>query len=156
MRDVFEDDRVYTQVFSQARLGASSEQIVLCYKAQFRVRKLISEIVDKGPNKYAYVVAKARYLLWALLCQGILNDSDLPKYSESFGQGLGVEADYTEWLSQLATTRCRFLIADLVEDKAYKEKAAEGNFSFLRTNRAYERCMEFAHKRYKWTQKRLR
>jgi hypothetical protein len=32
---------------------------------------------------------------------------------------------------------------------------AEGNFSFLRTNAAYKRCMEIAHKRWKWVQKRL-
>jgi hypothetical protein len=38
MRRVFEDDRIYDQVFNQNRLTADSRKILLCYKVQFRLR----------------------------------------------------------------------------------------------------------------------
>jgi hypothetical protein len=153
-REVFEDDRIYNQVFDQSRLKADSRKIVLCYKAQFRLRRLVNDIVDKGANKYAYV-QRARNLLWALLCQAILNDSELEQHAEDFGGGLSLEAQYTDWLSGLATTRCRFILSDLVADKMYAPKAAEGNFSFMRTNAAYKRSMEIAYRRWRWLEKRL-
>jgi hypothetical protein len=153
-REVFEDDRIYNQVFDQNRLKADSRKIVLCYKIQFRLRRLVNDIVEKGANKYAYV-QRARNLLWALLCQAILNDPKLEERAEDFGRGLSLEAQYTDWLSGLATTRCRFILSDLVADKAYAPKAAEGNFSFMRTNAAYKRSMEIAYKRWRWVEKRL-
>lgn len=153
-REVFEDDRIYYQVFDQSRLKADSRKIVLCYKVQFRLRRLVYDIVDKGANKYAYV-QRARNLLWALLCQAILNDPKLEERADDFGRGLSLEAQYTDWLSGSATTRCRFILSDLVADKTYAPKAAEGNFSFMRTNAAYKRSMEFAYKRWRWVEKRL-
>lgn len=153
-RDVFEDERTYNQVFDQSRLKADSRKIVLCYKVQFRLRRLVNDIVEKGANKYAYV-QRARNLLWVLLCQAILNDPKLEEYAENFGHGLSLEAQYTDWLSGFATTRCRFILSDLVADKAYASKAAEGNFSFMRTNAAYKRSMEIAYRRWKWVEKHL-
>jgi hypothetical protein len=154
-REVFEDDRIYDQVFGKSRLEADARRILLCYKVQFRLRKLGNDIVDKGANKYAYV-QRARNLLWSLLCQAILNDPDLEDMADSFGHGLSIEAQYTERLSRLATTRCRLILSDLVSDKTYEAKVSEGNFSFMRANAAYKRSMEFAHKRYRWVEKRLR
>jgi len=154
-REVFEDDRIYAQVFNATRLKADSRKITLCYKVQFRLGRLVYDIVDKGTNKYAYVL-RARNLLWGLLCQAILNDSRLEERAEDFGRGLSLEAQYTEWLSGFATTRCRFLLSDLVADKAYAAKAAEGNFSFMRTNAAYKKSMEIAYKRWRWVEKRLK
>jgi hypothetical protein len=133
-REVFEDDRIYNQVFSEKRLKADSRRIVLCYKIQFRLGRIVYDIVDKGVNKYAYVL-RARNLLWALLCQAILNDPKLEDRAEKFGQSLSLEAQYTEWLSGFATTRIRFLLSDLVEDKLYAAKAAEGNFASCATMR---------------------
>jgi hypothetical protein len=153
-RDVFEDERIYNQVFNQSRLKVDSRKIVLCYKVQFRLRRLANDIVDKGANKYAYV-QRSRNLLWALLCQAILNDSNLEERAESFGRGLSLEAQFTEWLSGFATTRCRFILSDLVADNAYALKASEGNFSFMRTNAAYKRSMEIAYDRYRWVEMHL-
>jgi hypothetical protein len=154
-REVFEDDRIYNQVFSEARLRSDLRKVVLCYKIQFRLGRLSYDIVDKGANKYAYVL-RSRNLLWALLCQAILNDSKLDERAEKFGRGLSLEAQFTEWLSTLATTRCRFILADLVTDKAYAGKVAEGNFSFMRSNAAYARAMEIAYKRWRWVEKRMK
>jgi hypothetical protein len=154
MRRVFEDDKVYDQIFRQARLKADSQQILLCYKAQFRLRKLANEIAQKGQNKY-WFISRARYLLWALLCQGLLNHSKIDDLSELHGTSMAVPADYTELLTILATTRVRPLLADLMQDREYSEKVQEQNLSFLRTDRAFEKSMENAYKKWHWIHKKL-
>ena len=154
MRRVFEDDRVYEQVFRPARLKADSRHILLCYKVQFRLRKLANEILQKGTNKYAFI-HRSRYLLWALICQGLLNDDNLEAHAKSYTNSMGVPADYTELLSRLATTRVRLLLSAIMEDQDYIGKVAEGNLSFLRTDRAFEKCMEVAYRKWKWVHKKL-
>ncbi len=153
-REVFEDDRIYSQVFNYGRLKADSRHILLCYKAQYRLRRIVQDIVESGTNKYAYV-HRSRNLLWALLCQAMLNDPKLATNATAFGRELGLEAQYTEWLSSLATNRVRLILADLVADKAYAPKVAEGNFGFMRTNAAYKRALEIAQSKWRWTEKRL-
>ena len=116
MREVFEDDRIYSQVFSPARLKADSRHIVLCYKVHCRLRKLVNEIVDKGPSKYGFV-NRGRSLVWALLCQGMLNDS-APR---GLGRCLWPEHGRARRLhgaaAQLATTRVRMMLAELIKDR---------------------------------------
>jgi hypothetical protein len=153
-REVFEQDRLYNQVFHPSRLRADARKIVLCYKVQFKLRRLMNDIAERGVNKYAYVL-RARNLLWALLCQALLNDPNVEQFAYDFGGSLTLEAQYTDRLSTFATTRCRWILSDLVEDKLYAPKAAEGNYSFMRTNAAYTRSMTIAHKRWRWVEKRL-
>jgi hypothetical protein len=155
IREVFEDDRIFQQVFNDGRLKADLRQVVLCYKIQFRIKKLLREIADKGPNKYWYI-NRARQLLWALLCQALLNDEKIDEWAELYGCRMSLEADYTGLLAKLTTTKCRPLISALVADPAYADKVAAQNLSFLRSNTAYKRCMEFAHKKWKWVEKRLK
>lgn len=154
IRRVFEDDKVYVHVFRPSRLKADSRRIVLCYKVQFRLRKLANEIEQKGQNKYAFI-HRSRYLLWALLCQGLLNHKDIEDFSQEYGRSMAIPVDYTEILSYLATARVRLLLAALMESPEYKEKVAEGNLSFLRTDRAFEKCMEIAYKKWHWVHKKL-
>lgn len=154
MRRVFEDDKVYEHVFRPTRLKADSRQILLCYKVQYRLRKIAAEILQKGENKYAFI-HRSRYLLWALICQGLLNQDDLETLAEQFGKGMAVAAEFTELLGRIATTRVRLLLSALMDDREYRDKVAEGNLSFLRTDRAFERCMEIAHSRWKWVHKKL-
>jgi hypothetical protein len=155
LRQVFDDDYLYAQVFSPGRLRVDGRHILLCYKIQFRLRKLVNDIVEKGVNRYFYI-GRARNLVWALLCQGVLNEADLEARAERFGSSLSLETNFTEWLSYLATNRCRYLVRDVLEQKPYQEKVAVGNFSFLRTNAFYERCMDLAHKNWKWDRRRLK
>jgi hypothetical protein len=155
MRRVFEDDRIYDQVFNQNRLRSDSRKILLCYKVQFKLRRLMDDILDKGPNKYGYLT-RARPLLWALICQGVLNDKELERYADDYGQDMTMPADFTQYLSWLATARCRQLVSDLTDYKDNVEKIAEGKFSFLRTNASYKQCMAFAYKRWKWVEKGLK
>jgi hypothetical protein len=154
MRRVFEDDKVYEQVFRSARLKADSRHMVMCYKIQFKLRRLANEIEQKGQSKY-WFVARARYLLWALLCQGLLNHDKLEKLADDHGTSLSLPADYREHLTWLATARVRPLLADLMHDKDYAAKVQEDNLSFLRSDKAFEKCMENAHKKWRWVHKKL-
>ena len=154
-REVFEDDRIYGQVFNASRLKADARRIVLCYKVQLRLKRFLRDIIARGANKYEYM-NRARSLLWALLCQGMLNDPKIESRCQEFGTSLSSEAQFTDWASGIATTRCRFIIGEVVGDKAYAAKATEGNFSFLRTNAVYKRSMEIAYKKWKWVEKGLR
>jgi len=153
--NVFEDESQYNLVFNESRVRCDARKILLCYKIQFRLRKLAEAIYEKGVNKYAYVM-RCRNLLWALLCQAILNDEDLEEMAERFGRSLSIEVQYVERLRDLATTRCRFILSDLTADPTFKNKVEEGNFSFMRTKRAYDQCMDIAYKRWHWVKRRLK
>ncbi len=154
MRAVFEDDRAYENVFRRTRLRADARRILLCYKVQFRLRLLIKEIIEKGENKYAFV-GRARNLLWALLAQGLLNHEDIESIAEKHGRSLSVSNEFVELLGYLATARVRMLLSDLLEDRDYVDKVAEGNLSFLRTDKAFDKAMEQARKKWKWEHLKL-
>jgi len=112
------------------------------------------EIEQKGQNKYAFV-HRGRYLLWALICQGLLNANDLEDLSEEYGNGMSLPSGFTDLVSQIATTRIRPLLSGLLGLPAYSEKAADGNYSFLRTDAAFDKCMEAAHGKWHWVHKKL-
>lgn len=154
MRRIFEDDRTYEQIFRQGRLKADSRHILLCYKIQFNLRKFSHEIEQKGQNKYSFI-HRSRNLLWALLCQGLLNHDDLERLAEQHGATMSVALEYKEVLSWLATARVRLLLSDLMNDRDYALKVQEGNLSFLRSDRAFEKCMETAYKKWHWVHKKL-
>jgi hypothetical protein len=155
MTQVFEGDSVYDQVFCDARLKASCRRILLCYKIQFRLLKLVRAIVGMGERKYAFM-GRARNLLWALLCQAVLNDEKVDAYAQEFGESLVVEANYTDWLAQLATTRARPLIGSIVKMEPYAEHAKNENYGFLRTQAVFKKCMELAYDKWEWVHKRLK
>jgi hypothetical protein len=53
------------------------------------------------------------------------------------------------------SSRVRLLLSNLMTSPAYKDKAADGNYSFLRTDAAFEKCMESAYSRWGWVHKKL-
>lgn len=154
MRRVFEDARAYDQVFRPGRLKADSRHILICYKVQFRLRKLANEIEQIGQNKY-WFISRSRNLLWALICQGLLNHDELDDLAERHGNKIGTPLEYKELLSWLATARVRLLLSEIMQDKGYEEKVRDGNLSFLRTDRAFDKCMEIAYKKWRWVHKKL-
>jgi hypothetical protein len=154
MRRIFEDDKVYESVFRRARLKADSRHILLCYKIQFNLRRFTKEIEDKGPNKYAFI-HRSRHLLWALMCQGLLNHEDLETIATPHGETMSMPIEYKEVLSWLATARVRHLLSELMNERDYAPKVQEGNLGFLRTDRAFDRCMDIAHRKWRWVHKKL-
>jgi len=155
IRQVFENDNIYDQVFNKSRLSCDSRKILLCYKIERRLRYLVEAIIEKGAAKYAFMM-RARNLLWGILCQAILNDGDLEWYCEEYGRSLVLESDYTEWLTQLATSRARILIGSLIKDDPYANYAKDENYSFLKTQSFYKKCMDLAYDKWDWVIKKLK
>ena len=154
MTEVFENDKSYEQVFSPSRLTADFRAICLCYKLQFKLRLLVQSIVDRGQNKYAFL-PRARPLLWALMCQAMLNHADFDHYADKYGSDLRHPHQLIEWWYELAANACRLIIRDLVNLPENQDRVRDGNFSFLKTNATFERAMEIGRKRNKWKHHRL-
>jgi hypothetical protein len=155
LRRVFEDDKVYEGVFNKTRLHADSRHVLLCYKMERKLRKLIEDVKQKGPNKY-YFAPRVRNLIWALSCQGILNDKEkLEDFSDSDGHTLVIWANYSGYLSRLATGKIAPVLADLMSDKEYADNIADDKLGFLRTDAALQKCMKLAYSKWRWVQKRL-
>lgn len=154
MRKVFEEDRVYEQVFRSSRLKADSRLVTACYKIQFNLRKYVLDIEQKGQAKYAFV-PRARNLVWALLCQAVLNLEDVEAFAEQHGCSLVVSADFKDRLSTLATTRVRVLLGELMQDQEFSAKVQEGAFGFLRSDKTFERCMQMAWEKWSWAHRKL-
>ena len=154
MREVFEDDRLYSQLFSEARLKVDSRKLILCYKAGLYAGRLTREVRNMAQTKYDFV-GRGRNFLWALVSQGMLNDGEVDDYAEEYGGSLKLEMPFRDWLLNLARLKCRLILSDLVADKAFREKAAQDNYTFLRTGAAFKKAMEIAHRRYKWTMRML-
>lgn len=155
MTEVFETDKSYEQVFSPSRLTADFRAICLCYKLQFKLRLLVQSIVDRGENRYAFM-PRARPLLWALMCQAMLNSPDFDDYAEKYGNDLRHPHPLMEWWYSLSANACRLIIRDLVKLPENQDRVRDGNFSFLKSNVTFERAMEIGRKRNRWVQKKLK
>lgn len=154
IRRIFEDDKIYEHTFRKGRLAVDTRHILLCYKVQFRLRKLSEVIKEKGQSKYSFV-SRARNLLWALMCQALLNHDKLETIAEDYGTTIAMPAGYTDFLNQIASTRVRLLLSAIMSAPEYKEKVAEDNLGFLRTDRAFDKCMEIAYEKWGWVHKKL-
>ncbi len=155
MTEVFENDKSYDQVFSPSRLTADFRAICLCYKLQFKLRLLVQSIVERGQNKYSFM-PRARPLLWALMCQAMLNDNDFDQYAEKYGSDLRHPQALMDWWYSLAANSCRLIIGDLVKLPENVERVRDGNFSFLKSNATFDRAMEIGRKRNRWLHRRLK
>jgi hypothetical protein len=149
MPEVFENMRTCRDTFRDSYLHSDSRKILLAYKIHFRLNSILWAIKEKGENKYFYMT-RARNLVWALLVQGILNYSDLSTLCERFGTQIAMEADFTEFLKRIASTRVRFIINEAVKDNRSQKMILEEKYSFLRTKAFYQRCMDIAHKKHGW------
>jgi hypothetical protein len=85
----------------------------------------------------------------------LLNHDDLETLADEHGTTMSVAHEYKVVLSWLATARVRLLLSELMKDREYTSKVQEGNLSFLRTDRAFQKCMEMAHKKWRWVHKKL-
>lgn len=154
MPDVFEDEKIYRSTFREAYLRTPADRILLAYKIQFRLLRLIREITEKGVNKYGYLY-RCRNLVWALLIQAMFNDQRLDKLREAHGRSLTMSAEFGEYLKTQASTKVRFVISDSLKDERSKTLLNEERYGFLRTKAMFDRCMAAAYDRYGWTKRPL-
>lgn len=155
LRDVFENSKDYGELFGKHRLQADPRKVLVSYKAQFHLSRLAGEIKEKGKLKYDFV-NRTREIIWALVCQAMLNDADLEEFCEDYGQDLSRPHAYNEQLRTLASTRVRFLLDDLTKDKEYKSKVDDGNYGFMRSPSAFRKAMKYAGERWGWKVRLLR
>lgn len=84
-----------------------------------------------------------------------MNDPKLEEFAERHGTSMAMPLEYKDYLSHLAVTRVRVLLSELMEAKEYEDKVREQNLNFLRTDHAFEKCMDIAYKRWRWVHKKL-
>ena len=84
-----------------------------------------------------------------------MNHKDLAYLAENYGTSMSLPYGYNDTLTYLATTKVKTLLSDLMKDADYVDKVAEDNLSFLRTDRAFEKCIENAYDRWGWVHKKL-
>ncbi len=150
LRDVFENEKFYKDTFRDSYLKCDPRRIILAYKIQMRLNKVIDEIKARGENKYSYV-GHARNLVWSLLVQGLLNDPDLPQLCNRYGEDLVMEADYNSYLKKMAANQVRTILNKAFDDPQYRKYISEEKYSFLRTKETCLKCLDVARKRCNWT-----
>jgi len=154
LQRVFEEDKVYKDVFRPARLKADTRDVVLAYKLQFRLKKITDEIRSLGGERYNFV-SKARSIIWALLIQGILNSDKISTIREDHGNNLMVSADFVGLAVAVARTRIKPILSYLISHPDFAEKVKTDQFSFLRTDAAFIKSMSYAKSKWSWTHRKL-
>lgn len=74
---------------------------------------------------------------------------------ESYGHSLTKEADFREYLTNLADNKLLTLLRALLSEEIYKQKLAAARYDFLRTKEIFKRCMDLAYEKYSWTKRSL-
>lgn len=155
LREVFQQDDQYRQVFHESRLEADSRSIILCYKTQFRLRH-IGNVLAETAKKYDFA-PRARPLIWALLCQAMLNSEDLELLQENFGCDLVVPDAFVSYLESTAKKPVKPLIARaLADDKIAQAQEEEAQFlHHLNSDRTFRNCMKAAEEDHGWKVRKL-
>jgi hypothetical protein len=78
------------------------------------------------------------------------------KLADEHGKDMVISADYAKLLYNLASTKCRPILSELIALPTYADKVAQDRYDFLRTHAAFKHAMKIAADRYDWTVKRLR
>lgn len=155
LKEVFENDNYYGTAFDPRRLKANLRHIVLCYKIRHRLNLFVEEIKGAGSTKY-YFAARARNLIWALLCQAIMNDPKLDEAVDRYSESLTIEVNFSEWLRELTRRRILPILREAIEEAPFESYILEQKQDFVRTRAFYDRCLEVGVKKFKWTKKHLR
>lgn len=153
MKDVFEDDKLYQLTFKDKYLRAKSHKLIIAYKVQFRLNRIIDQIIESGADRLYDYYRKSRNLVWSIMLQSLFNDPKINVYAEKYGSSLTIEGDFNELLKDLASRKVRMILSDLAKEDRYNELINEGKYSFLKTRATFNRCMEIAYNRFDWVVK---
>jgi hypothetical protein len=149
MKEVFENENWYADMFKERYLEVDPRKLVLLYKIQFRLPTVIREIRNAGGEKFSFI-AKAKNLVWCLVLQGLLNDDNFAKYVENYGKSTGIEVKLADVLKSIARTKIVPILEDVLEERKYKTGIAEGKLSFLASKSMLRTCMDKAKNRFGW------
>lgn len=155
LREIFEDEKKYQSTFKRKYLDTPAGTILLLYKVQFRLGSVVRTIIENSPEKYYDLSSKSKNIIWSLLLQGLLNDTRLVSYSESYGKSLVIEADFNEILKNLGLRKIKPLLQEIYRSEKYEKNLQESNFSFLRNKATYEHLSVIATEKFGWQKKDL-
>ncbi len=150
LREIFEDQKLYDSTFRKSYLSAEVADIVLAYKAGLMLSPIIRHMEDKAPQWMFAPIRRSRNLVWALLTQGILNDSKLSANRDSWGISLRRERDYSDYLSGIACNRISPILKEVFASDSNREKIEANRFDFVQSKETYRRCVATAETRFKW------
>ena len=158
LTDVFDSQKVYDETFRRSYLNylnADVRRIIIAYKIGLVLNSPMQRLDETAPKKYAYVISRARNLVWALLTQAVFNDAKLASIVDDFGGSLAKEADFKELLKRLASARLLPVLRDVLANDSYSQRIADENYSFLRTREIFQRCMNVAADLNGWSKRPL-
>ncbi|MGI8581855.1 MAG: hypothetical protein ACR2KX_06660 [Chitinophagaceae bacterium] len=147
--EVFENDNFYKTTFKKEYLKSESTLIVLLYKIHYKLNGVIRDIIEKGSQKYWWA-NKSKNIVWALLAQAILNDTDIDDWKEEHGKSLLVASNFNEYLKNIGSKKIRFILGELIQQKKYSDFMEQEQYGFFRTKVAYQEAMQIAKRKYGW------
>jgi len=149
LNEIFESEKEYEKVFRASYLSTRTQKMVLSYKIVFKIGAILRCMVEKAESYY--YMSKGRNLVWALLIQALLNDTDLDELCDKYGNDLYQAADYYDYLKRIASIKlCKILQRAVRSDQKYIDSLKDDKFSFMRTKSFYDLCMDIARDEYDW------
>ena len=152
---VFENQKLYGETFREAYLQSDARRIILCYKVHLMIRSAMKRLEERAGENIRYAITKARDLVWALLIQGMLNDPNLPRLLDTYGTGLKKDAEFREYLMNMASGRLLPVLRKLLGEDENRKKLAAEKYEFMRSVPVFRKCMDIAHSQYGWVKKSL-
>ncbi|HEX5315246.1 MAG TPA: AIPR family protein, partial [Candidatus Kapabacteria bacterium] len=151
--EVFENQKLYENTFKCTYLNSNAQSIVLAYKVGLMLNRVSAHLEETMAVKYQAAIPKARFLIWALLVQALMNDRNFPDYQESYGSSLRKEVTFAEILKRLAGIRITPILKELLNSSAYQDKIAQDKYDFLQTSEVFRQAMMIGMERFEWSKK---
>jgi hypothetical protein len=152
MNELFDSDQLYAETFHEGRLTEEFGKVVLCYKCRTYCHNTLARELAIGRAAF---VDRAKLLLWALVCQGLLNQKDIPDLVDEFGGDLRMRKELFDRLLKIGVRQVKPTLLWLVQQKEFSEAYKEERYEFLRGDKAFNRSMSHALEVYGWRQSRL-
>ena len=152
MNELFDSDQQYAETFHEGRLTEELGRVVLCYKCRTYCHNTLARELASGKTAF---VDRAKPLLWALVCQGLLNQKDTPDLVDEFGGDLCMPGEFRERLYKIAVKQVKPTLLWLVQQREFAEAYKEERYDFLRGDKAFKHSMSHALQAYGWRQTRL-
>ena len=152
MNELFDNDGKYNATFHEGRLTEDVGKVVLCYKARTYCHNGLAQELAVGRTPF---VDKAKTLLWALICQGLLNQKDIHNLATTYGCNVSVPGLFKERLLKIAMGQIKPTLLWLVQQPEFVQAYKEERYEFLRGDKAFDACMRHCSQQYGWGQSRL-
>jgi hypothetical protein len=153
--EIFENQKWYEDTFRESYRECDARKIVVAYKVNLMLKDPMQRLVERANQKLGQAIGKGRNLIWALLIQGILNDSKLFSLLEDHGFNLRRESAFREYLKTFASSKLFPILKEVIERREYKDRLEKEKYDFLRTRDIFIQCKDIAADKFRWVKKSL-